>query len=116
MEKEFAMLSTLPKPRSRRRPIVRNEEVTLVLMTSIGAVVEYIRRDNPTLVPAEFGSCVCAKCRTVIDPVDECLFFKRRGGPHDGLSMAGHRRCVPTDQRITVSRETALQILLRQSK
>ena len=109
------MLSTLPKPRSRRAPIVRNEESFLVGTASICNAFEYVRAENPTRRIVECGPCLCAKCSKPIDPLHECRFFVVRGGLRSGLRMPAHLHCVPSAEAVAVSLPTAVEIFLRQA-
>lgn len=109
-------LSTLPKPRSRARPIMRNEEVFLVRSTNPAAALEYVNsQGGGRPIDTDFEKCLCGKCEEPIDSVDECRFYTHRGGRLDGLQKAAHARCVPMDIAVQLSLETAVQIFLRQS-
>ena len=109
------LLSKLPKPRSKPRPITRNEEHFLVRSTSPAAAIDYVNSQSDRPVDADLADCRCRKCGAPIDAMDECRFYSHRGGKNDGLSMAAHLQCVPWNDSIQVSLHTAVQIFIRQS-
>lgn len=107
--------TVLPKPRSRPRPIVRNEEPFLVSSTSPANAVEYVNSQREFPLDVDLEACRCGKCDGPIDAAHECRFYGHRGGKNDGLSMAAHAHCVPSGDGIQVSLHTAVHIFLRQS-
>ena len=80
-------------------------------LTPIEAV-EYVRAaEGPLQGIIECDEFICAKgCGDLIHWGDTCRFFQRKNGER----KTAHAWCVPIENAVCVSPESAVQILLRQ--
>lgn len=104
------LLDSDPHSRQDFVPDVEHPQaLSVVLILAIEEVRERSRHTEIDCV-----GCLCGKCRKPMDLFAQSRFYELHGGPHDGLRMVGHARCVKNIEAIRVSVASSVEICARQ--